>query len=165
MLSRSPVFLLCLVISVSALSIQRGVNHRAVEVSTSALPVTTEAPVTTKVLDSIPSFLNGTQTGQGTFYSTGLGACGIVNHDWDHIAAVSHLLFDAFPGYDGINPNNNPLCGKQVSATHGGKSVTVTLTDRCEACALTDLDFSPAAFDVLADPSVGLISIEWVWLD
>ena len=64
---------------------------------------------------SEPSFLIGTQTGQGafytsfriivfvlidiigTFYATGLGACGITNNDGQRIAAVSHLLFDVFP--------------------------------------------------------------------
>ncbi|KAG6888691.1 hypothetical protein C0995_006681, partial [Termitomyces sp. Mi166 len=133
-------------------------------------PTTTHAPAPapapTKAPANLPSFLVGTQTGQGTFYSTGLGACGIVNKDSDHIAAVSHLLFDAFPGYDGVNPNDNPMCGKQVSVSYGGKSVTVTLTDRCTGCALTDLDFSPSAFNILADFSVGRIQdIEWNWLD
>jgi len=33
----------------------------------------------------------------GTFYSTGLGACGITNNDGQDIAAVSHLFFDSFP--------------------------------------------------------------------
>ena len=45
-----------------------------------------------------------------------------------------------------------------------GKSVTITVTDRCAACALTDLDFAPSAFDILADPSVGRISnMTWFW--
>lgn len=65
---------------------------------------------------NLPSFLVGTQTGQGkallrtlcnshgvllfstaTFYDIGLGACGITNSGDDRIAAVSHLLFDSFP--------------------------------------------------------------------
>ena len=78
-----------------------------------------EPPVTTKKPSSppssnLPSFMVGTQNGEGTFYSSmflsslfrysrslvptaGLGACGVTNKDTDHIAAVSHLLFDAFP--------------------------------------------------------------------
>lgn len=45
-----------------------------------------------------------------------------------------------------------------------GKSVTVQITDRCTGCALTDLDFSPAAFDELADESIGRLSgVTWVW--
>jgi len=113
---------------------------------------------------NLPSFLVGTQTGQGTFYATGLGACGITNSDSDHIAAVSHLLFDAFPNYNGVNPNSNPICGRKVTATYQGKSVTVSITDRCTGCALTDLDFSPSAFGELADFSLGRLSgVKWNW--
>jgi hypothetical protein len=115
---------------------------------------------------NLPSFMVGTQTGQGTFYATGLGACGIVNKDTDYIAAVSHLLFDIFPGYNHANPNSNPLCGKKVTASYQGNSVTVILTDRCTGCKITDLDFSPSAFNQLADQSVGRISgMTWVWKD
>ncbi|KAG5342393.1 hypothetical protein C0989_002228 [Termitomyces sp. Mn162] len=183
MLSQLPILLLSLAASVAALSVPQihgrgGAVNRAVEASTflpadnttgvptaiEAEPTTAGAPITTKVLDNLPSFLTGTQIGQGTFYATGLGACGIVNNDSQHIAAVSHLLFDAFPGYDGINPNTNPVCGRQVTASYQGRSVVVTITDRCEACALTDLDFSPSAFEELAPLSVGRISgMTWIW--
>lgn len=109
--------------------------------------------------------MTGTQTGQGTFYATGLGACGIVNKDTDYIAAVSHLLFDNYPGYNGANPNRNPMCGRKVRVTYNGKSIVVALTDRCEACKVTDLDFSPSAFKDLADFSVGRINqMRWVWI-
>jgi hypothetical protein len=111
-----------------------------------------------------PSYMAGTQTGQGTYYGTGLGACGITNNDSQHIAAVSHLLFDTFPGYDGANPNKNPVCGQKVTATYQGKSVDVTITDRCVGCKITDLDFSPSAFSEIADQSVGRISgMKWHW--
>jgi len=33
----------------------------------------------------------------GTFYATGLGACGIFNNDGQDIAAVSHLFYDTYP--------------------------------------------------------------------
>jgi hypothetical protein len=76
-------------------------------------PTTTKESLPLPSLD-LPNFLVGTQTGQGTFYSSvylnpfcdricllccsaGLGACGITNKDTDFIAAVSHLLFDVFP--------------------------------------------------------------------
>ncbi|KAG6894596.1 hypothetical protein C0993_011154 [Termitomyces sp. T159_Od127] len=127
---------------------------------------TTTKTATTQAPTNTPSFLVGTQTGQGTFDSTGLGACGIVNHDSDHVVAVSRFLFDAFPGYNGINPSTNPVCGKQISVSYQGKSVIVTVADYCEGCALTDLDLSPAAFEILADLSVGHIDgITWHWMD
>jgi len=37
----------------------------------------------------------------------------------------------------------------------GGKTVEVTVQDACQSCGDSDLDMSPAAFDRLADPSVG----------
>lgn len=124
----------------------------------------TAAAATSSSSDSSESYLTGTQTGQGTFYATGLGSCGITNTDTDYIAAVSYLLFDSYPGYDGTNPNNNPVCNKKITATYQGKSVEVTVTDRCTGCAETDLDFSPSAFDQLADETVGRISgMTWVW--
>ncbi|KAF9229362.1 hypothetical protein BS17DRAFT_771340 [Gyrodon lividus] len=131
-------------------------------------PTTTSAPPPAQTSSSSsnsgePSFMIGTQAGQGTYYATGLGACGITNNDGQPIAAVSHLLFDAYPGYDGVNPNDNPVCGKWVTATSGSSSVSVQITDRCTGCAITDLDFSPFGFDALADPSVGRIPITWVW--
>ncbi|KAI0639772.1 RlpA-like double-psi beta-barrel-protein domain-containing protein-containing protein, partial [Trametes polyzona] len=99
-----------------------------------------------------------------TYYDTGLTACGVTNNNNEYIAAVSHLLFDSFPGYNGANPNNNPICGRKVTASYEGKSVTVTITDRCTGCALTDLDFSPAAFNQLASFDLGrLHGVTWVW--
>jgi hypothetical protein len=108
----------------------------------------------------------GTQTGEGTYYDTGLGACGITSNNAQHIAAVSHLMFDNFPGFRGGDPNKNPICGRRVTARYRGNSVTVTLVDRCTGCAVTDLDFSPSAFNILSDPGAGRIDgVEWDWLD
>ncbi|KAF8314271.1 barwin-like endoglucanase, partial [Clavulina sp. PMI_390] len=98
------------------------------------------------------------------YFSPGLGACGITNSDTDLIAAVSTTIFDTYPGYTGTNPNNNPICGHQVAVSYGGKSVTVSITDRCYSCAEFDLDLSPSAFSDLADESLGRIPITWTWL-
>jgi hypothetical protein len=77
---------------------------------------------------------------------------------------VSELLFDSYPGYDGANPNKNPVCGKKITATYQGKSVDVTVTDRCVACKMTDLDFTTSAFDLIADAALGRISgMTWAW--
>lgn len=54
------------------------------------------------------------------------------------VAAVSRQLFDTVPGA-GANPNNNPICGKKAQVSLNGKSVVVSLEDRCEACAFEDL--------------------------
>ncbi|GJJ08849.1 hypothetical protein Clacol_003069 [Clathrus columnatus] len=39
----------------------------------------------------------GSHSGDGTFYATGLGACGITNNDSQFIVAISHILFDNAP--------------------------------------------------------------------
>ncbi|CCO30031.1 hypothetical protein BN14_04055 [Rhizoctonia solani AG-1 IB] len=91
---------------------------------------------------------SGTHTGQLTYFSIGLGACGWTNSDTEWVAAISHELYDNWPGYAGGNPNNNPVCTTPHTAdiTYGGKTIRVGIVDRCEGCALWDLDLSPSAF-------------------
>ncbi|KAF5385560.1 hypothetical protein D9757_006736 [Collybiopsis confluens] len=115
-------------------------------------------------IDSSTIAARATQTGDGTFYGTGLGACGITNTDSDLIAAMAFATFDSYPGAT-ANPNTNPICNKKVTASYQGKSVTVAITDRCAGCAgAADLDFSPAAFNQLADPAVGRIhGVTWTY--
>lgn len=127
-------------------------------------PAPAPAPAPAPVDNSGPDFMRGTQTGEGTYYDAGLGACGEVNTNNDYIAAVSHLLFDNYPGYNRVNPNNNPMCGRSVTVNFQGRSIKVRLTDRCAACAVTDLDFTPTAFKDLAPNGDGRIrGITWTW--
>ncbi|KAF8528563.1 RlpA-like double-psi beta-barrel-protein domain-containing protein-containing protein [Gautieria morchelliformis] len=100
-----------------------------------------------------------TNTGDVTFFAPGLGACGKTNSASDLMVAVSFEFFNSF----GPQTNGNPICGRQIQATApGGKTVTVTVEDKCAGCAQFDLDMSPAAFDQLADPSVGrLHGVTW----
>jgi rare lipoprotein A (peptidoglycan hydrolase) len=45
------------------------------------------------------------------------------------------------------------------------KEVIVTVQDECNVCSGTDLDFSPAAFEQLADLSVGLLKgVQWSFI-
>jgi len=112
-----------------------------------------------------PSGGGDTYSGDLTFYEVGLGACGVTNVDSDMICAASMLLYDGFDGYSGPNPNDNPICGKQVSVTYGGVTITLTVEDRCVGCAKYDLDLSPAAFSLLAPESQGrLHNATWQFL-
>lgn len=102
--------------------------------------------------------------GDGTFYDVGLGSCGDTNVDSDLLVAVSEDLYDSYPGAT-ANPNLNPICGRNILVTFNGKSVTVPVKDRCTGCAALSLDFSPAAFNMLSDPSVGRIhNIQWKFI-
>jgi hypothetical protein len=99
--------------------------------------------------------------GQGTFYTAGLGSCGIFNTDADAIVAVSAGLFDTFPGA-GPNPNLNPICGKPITINFQGKTVQAVVTDKCPGCVGNDLDMTPTLFGQLADLSVGRLSgLDW----
>jgi len=98
-------------------------------------------------------------TGDGTFFETGLGACGITNTDTDFIVAVSMIRFDAVSTG---NSNTNPLCGKKVSISFGGATATATIVDRCVGCAEDSLDMTPALFQVFASLGVGRIhGLRW----
>jgi hypothetical protein len=108
--------------------------------------------------------VSGSFQGDGTFFQTGEGACGVNNVDTDFICAVSEDLFDHFPGYDGVNPNNNPVCGRMIQVNFQGKSITLKVEDRCTGCKFNDIDMTPSAFQAIADPSRGRIEITWNWL-
>ncbi|RCK59212.1 Papain inhibitor [Candida viswanathii] len=131
-------------------------------VETTPTTTSTSAPAQTSSSSSTQP-TGSLQSGEGTYYSTGLGSCGITSSDTDYIIAVSHELYDKYTV--GGNPNNNSLCGKKIRAFYNGNSVDVTVVDRCEGCAYNDLDFSPSAFDQLASQSLGRIDITWEWLD
>lgn len=71
----------------------------------------------------------------------------------------------------GTNPDLNPFCKRRIRATrhrtgfNGNVSVDVTVVDSCAGCGLYDLDFSPAAFDKLADESSQTVDVTWAFLD
>ena len=43
-----------------------------------------------------------------------------------------------------------------------GVSTTATVVDRCTGCSEFDVDLSPAAFNDLAEPSLGRVQVTWV---
>ena len=92
--------------------------------------------------------------GSVTWYDPGLGACGQTHGDGDMIAAVSHLRFDV----------SRP-CGKRARVRGPAGEATVTIVDRCQACAHDDLDLSPAAFrQAIGDLGIGETQAEWEWV-
>jgi hypothetical protein len=94
-----------------------------------------------------------------------LGACGITNVDTDMICAISLLRFDTFPGYNGVNPNTNPVCNQKIQLSYQGNSITLTIVDRCTGCLYNDIDMTPTAFQKLAPLAVGRLSdVEWSFI-
>lgn len=68
------------------------------------------------------------------------------------------------------NPNDNPFCNRRIRATRhregdqGNVTVDVTVVDRCTGCKPFDLDFSPGAFELMADQSLGRVDVTWAFL-
>lgn len=79
---------------------------------------------TTKAAPTSPAGSGTTYSGDGTWFDIGLGSCGLTNTDADLVAALN-----APQMMNGANPNNNPMCGKQIKITNpaNGKSVTVKI--------------------------------------
>jgi hypothetical protein len=91
-------------------------------------------------------------SGDGTFYTVGLGSCGKTNSDSQMVAALNAPQM-----------GNNKYCGKTATVTGPKGEVTVTIVDTCPECSSGDLDLSPAAFDKIGSESAGRIKITWNW--
>ena len=87
-------------------------------------------------------------TGEMTYFTPGMGACGHTSGEDEKMVAISMALFDQYTPNG--NPNKNPLCGQTVSITSpDGSSHEATIWDRCVGCAEADLDMPEAFFDVV----------------
>lgn len=114
-----------------------------------------------------------TFTGDLTYYTAGLGACGYTNDQNDNIVSISHYVFDAAGSSSstGGNSNANPLCGKMLRASRyddaagAQRSVDLMVVDRCTGCEPEDLDTTIAVFEQLADVVDGRVDVTWAWLD
>ncbi|KAA8911660.1 RlpA-like double-psi beta-barrel-protein domain-containing protein-containing protein [Sphaerosporella brunnea] len=108
-------------------------------------------------------------TGDGTYYNTGLGSCGITSNDSEMVVAIGWQLYDGMAAGTAAqwNPNANPACGRKIWARRVGRDgagIVVKVVDRCTGCKATDLDFSPAAFKGIAEEWEGRVGVEWTWL-
>ncbi|KAH3668832.1 hypothetical protein OGAPHI_002587 [Ogataea philodendri] len=126
--------------------------------STASSTTSTEETTSSSTTSSTSS-ATGTNTGRGTFYEVGADNCGTSSTDSDLVCAIAHSLYETEIGSDDISS----YCGRSITAHYNGNSVTVRVVDSCESCGDNDLDFSPTAFQKLADPDLGEIQITWSW--
>ncbi|THH13223.1 hypothetical protein EW146_g6970 [Bondarzewia mesenterica] len=89
-------------------------------------------------------------SGRGTFFEVGLGACGNTNTDSDLIVALAAADYA-----------NGSHCGQQITITANGKTATATVEDKCPGCSSGDLDMSPSLFQTFAAESVGVVQVTW----
>lgn len=102
-----------------------------------------------------------TYTGDLTYYTPGLGSCGVTNTASQNIVALAEGMMSAMTPASG-NPNANPLCGKSITISYGGKTATATIMDTCPGCANGGLDLTPSLFEVFAPLSEGrLTGMKW----
>lgn len=119
---------------------------------------TTSTATATATIKKSKASSSSSSSGDATYYNTGLGSCGWTSKDSDLIVALNHGQME-----NGANSNNNPNCGRTITATGPNGSVTVKVVDTCPGCANGDLDLSPAAFAKIADMSAGRVPVTWDW--
>ena len=75
------------------------------------------------------------------------------------MVAISQRLYNTLSNQYSFSE----YCGRHITASYQGKSVTVEVVDSCGSCSDNDLDFSESAFKELADLEKGFIQVEWYW--
>lgn len=100
------------------------------------------------------AFAAPAKVGEMTYYEPATGnqvACGGYYTSNDRIAALGAGSFDG-----------RGVCGKTAILTYQGKTTTVKVVDRCEACKDGDIDVTTTVFQDLAPLSVGrLPGVSW----
>lgn len=125
--------------------------------------VTDYSHPTSSTIDASATTTGTSHTGDLTYFTPALGACGITSDSTSHIAAVSHILFDA--ASTSSNPNANPLCGRKIRVSYGDNKMDLEVVDRCVGCAEFDVDTSETVFKYLIGGlDVGRTGVSWVWL-
>ncbi|KAH7386984.1 RlpA-like double-psi beta-barrel-protein domain-containing protein-containing protein [Phaeosphaeria sp. MPI-PUGE-AT-0046c] len=105
--------------------------------------------------DSATSAANS-KRGDATFYggNTSGGMCSFTGYTIPS-GIYGTALSDA-------NWGKAQACGQCVSVTGpSGKKITAMVVDQCPGCGTNHLDLYPDAFKALADPSKGIIKVDW----
>jgi expansin len=99
---------------------------------------------------AIPNAPQG--SGEGTYYdATGAGNC-------SYEPSPNNLMVAAM---NQIDYANSQICGAFVEATGPKGTVVVRIVDRCPECKKGDIDFSPQAFEKIANLVQGRVPITW----
>ena len=125
--------------------------------STYEAPSTTSeaAPAATSSSSSGGSGSGKIYWGDLTYYTPGVGSCGIESTGSEAVVAVAE---DIMVPLDHPNPNHNPLCGKTITISANGKTAQAKIVDTCPGCAHGGLDLSPTLFQKFDSLSVGRIT-------
>jgi len=96
-------------------------------------------------------------TGEMTYFSAGLGACGIeTNGGITSGVALSNVFFGSPAG------TGNAYCGLTVAITYGGVTVDAEVIDVCYECGDLGIDTTFATWGELGIPlSDGEVEVTW----
>ncbi|KAI9849295.1 MAG: hypothetical protein M1837_004754 [Sclerophora amabilis] len=93
------------------------------------------------------------------WYPGGQNFCGGFNTAEERIVALPFGLMTGEPHFD-------PLCGKTVKLTLGGKETMAKVVDKCGSCPGEDIDLSPVVFQELAELVQGRVpGVKWWFVD
>ncbi|AOA61105.1 hypothetical protein PP7435_CHR1-0285 [Komagataella phaffii CBS 7435] len=133
-------------------------NSSSLEPTEPSTTVTVETSASSSEQTPVESSSGSETTGRGTFYNVSADACGTSHTNADDVVAIAQSLYESL----GVsNEYVSTACGRYINASYGGKSVRVQVVDACASCSENDLDFSPSAFQKLADPELGVIQVTW----
>ncbi|KKY32464.1 putative allergen asp f7 [Diaporthe ampelina] len=101
------------------------------------------------------------QSGDLTYYTVGLGACGEDDSGKDMSSNIVAMSSETM----GSQSNGNPMCGKTIKIYNNanGKTSTGIIRDKCPGCKKGSIDVSQKLFEELADLADGRIDISWNW--
>ncbi|CAK7273677.1 hypothetical protein SEPCBS119000_005782 [Sporothrix epigloea] len=120
--------------------------------TSAAAPAPVAAPVAAAD-DSSDSF-----TGDMTYYTVGLGACGNDQTGDDMTENIVAISVDQM----GSQSNGNPMCGQTITIQANGNTATATVQDKCMGCAYGAIDVSEKVFlAIFGDLGVGRAQVTW----
>ncbi|KAI0434434.1 hypothetical protein F5Y09DRAFT_252529 [Xylaria sp. FL1042] len=108
-------------------------------------------------------------SGDITYYTLGLGACGYDDSGVDttkNIVAISHLDWYARGSGTslGLDMPNHPWCDQTITITADGKSTTALVHDICPSCASGSIDVSESVFmDLFGSLDAGRSTASWTF--
>ncbi|KAI5840661.1 hypothetical protein DFP73DRAFT_557320 [Morchella snyderi] len=133
-----------------------------------SIATTTQPAATSAVAKAVESAVSsgsgsGMYAGKMTYYTPGLGSCGITSVEGEFIVAASYkYMWKDYPSQ--LNPNKNPKCGQKVMMTGPkGVQVAATIVDTCPGCnGEHDLDCTLSLFEELGCTQIdGKCDMTW----
>ena len=108
---------------------------------------------------------NGSSSGGGeshsgeiTYYTVGMGACGDDDTGNDTKLNIVALSKDIL----GEQSNGNPMCGQTITIRSNGNVATAIVKDKCMGCAINDIDVSEKVFlELWGDLDTGRSPATW----